>query len=44
MAACTLHNVCIYPQDKEEEFLDPHGDDGGPNEFVNIFATDNNPV
>ena len=34
-AACTLHNFCIYDHDD---------DDGDANDFVNIFANDNNAV
>ena len=43
-AACTLHNFCIYSHDEIEYFLDPDDDDGDANDFVNIFANDNNAV
>ena len=43
-AACTLHNFCIYCHDEIEYFLDPDDDDGDANDFVNIFANDNNAV
>ena len=43
-AACTLHNFCIYSQDEIEDFLDPDDDGGDANDFVNIFANDNNAV
>ena len=39
-AACTLHNFWIYSHDEIEYFLDPDEDDA--NDFVNIFANDNN--
>lgn len=39
-AACTLHDFCIYSQYEIEDFLDPDDDDA--NDFVNIFANDNN--
>ena len=42
--ACTLHNFCIYSHDEKEYFLDPDDDDGDANDFVNIFANDNNAV
>ena len=43
-AAYTLHNLCIYSHDEIEYFLDPDEDDGDANDFVNIFANDNNAV
>ena len=43
-AACTLHNFCIYSHDENEHFLDHDDDDGDANDFVNIFANDNNAV
>ena len=44
-AACTLmHNFCIYSHDEIKCFLDPDDDDGDANDFVNIFANDNNAV
>ena len=43
-AACTLHNFCIYFHDEIEYFLDPDDDDGDANDFVNIFANNNNAV
>ena len=43
-AAYTLHNLCIYSHDEIEYFLDPDEDDGDgdANDYVNIFANDNN--
>lgn len=44
-AACTLHNFCIYSEDELEDFLDSDDDDDGDaNDFVNMFANDNNAV
>ena len=43
-APCTLHNFCIDSHDEIEYFLDPDDDDGDANDFVNIFANDNNAV
>ena len=46
MAACTLHNFCIYSNDEIDNFLQPldDDDDDDDNNFVNIFADDNNAV
>ena len=44
IAACTLHNVCIYSNDEIDDFLQPLDDDDDANNFVNIFADDNNAV
>ena len=42
--ACTLHNFCIYSKDEIEDFLEPLSDDDDANNFVNIFANDENAV
>ena len=42
LAACTLHNFCIYSNDKIDDFLQPLDNDDDANSFVNIFADDNN--
>ena len=44
MAACTLHNFCIYSNDEIDNFLQPLDDDDDANNFVNISADDNNAV
>ena len=44
IAACTLHNFCIYSNDEIDDFLQPLDDDDDANNFVNIFADDNNAV
>ena len=43
-AACTLHNFRIDSHDEIEYFLDPDDVDGDANDFVHIFANDNNAV
>ena len=42
--ACTLHNFCIYVNYEIDDFLQPLDDDDVANNFVNIFADDNNAV
>ena len=44
IAAYTLHNFCIYSNDEIYDFLQPLDDDDDANNFVNIFANDNNAV
>ena len=43
IAASTLHNFCIYSNDEIDDFLQPLDyDDDDANNFVNIFADDDN--
>ena len=45
IAACTLHNFYIYSNNEIDDFLQPlDDDDDAANNFVNIFADDNNAV
>ena len=42
--ACLLHKYSIYSHHEIEYFVDSDDDDGDANDFVNIFANDNNAV
>ena len=44
IAACILHNFCIYSNDELDDFLQPLDNDDDANNFVNIFADDNKAV